>query len=310
MVGSWLLDLTASALAGVADARGVRGPRLRLGRGPLDVDRRDRRGRAHPGADDRALLALLVPRADDFANRLLSAMRKQFGGHEEKTRLMTLEVEVFRTGRRPPTRRRDRRRSRGRQPSPSAVASRSPPRAAERRGDVRQPRTGACRGRRSRSSRSTSASRPTATTTGTSPISCAASRPAAPPTFARCQSTAHDLEAAAAVYADALPESLDLVHLGLGPDGHTASLVPGDPVLDVADRDVAVTGVYQDRTADDAHVPGARSRAADPLARHGRGQGRRAAAAPRRRPLDPGCPRLDRRTHSSSPTPLRQDPAS
>ena len=37
------------------------------------------------------------------------------------------------------------------------------------------------------------------------------------------------------------------MHLGLGPDGHTASLVPGDPVLDVADRDVAVTGVYQGR---------------------------------------------------------------
>jgi len=62
-----------------------------------------------------------------------------------------------------------------------------------------------------------------------------------------------DLRAAATQYDLALreimgsPPVLDVVHLGLGADGHTASLVPGDSVLDVTDANVAMSGVYQGR---------------------------------------------------------------
>jgi 6-phosphogluconolactonase len=62
-----------------------------------------------------------------------------------------------------------------------------------------------------------------------------------------------DLWAAATEYEEVLrriagmPPVLDVAHLGLGADGHTASLLPGDPVVDVDDRNVAVTGLYQGR---------------------------------------------------------------
>jgi 6-phosphogluconolactonase len=58
--------------------------------------------------------------------------------------------------------------------------------------------------------------------------------------------TATDLAAAADDYGRSLPD-LDVVHMGVGPDGHTASWPPGDPVVDEHDRRVAVVGPFMGR---------------------------------------------------------------
>jgi 6-phosphogluconolactonase/glucosamine-6-phosphate isomerase/deaminase len=74
--------------------------------------------------------------------------------------------------------------------------------------------------------------------------------------------TARDLRRAAARYAAALPERFDVVHLGMGPDGHTASWPPGDPVVASA-KPVDLCGEFNGRvrmTLTPPAVNGARSR--------------------------------------------------
>jgi 6-phosphogluconolactonase len=58
--------------------------------------------------------------------------------------------------------------------------------------------------------------------------------------------TAADLEGAATAYGAALPR-LDVIHMGIGPDGHTASWPPGDPVIGECDRPVTVIGPFNGR---------------------------------------------------------------
>ena len=80
----WLLDLTAAALPTRSRARRVRRARRGLGRGTLDLDAAIDEGVPTPVLTT-ALYSRFASRGrDDFAGKVLSAMRRQFGGHEEK----------------------------------------------------------------------------------------------------------------------------------------------------------------------------------------------------------------------------------
>ena len=106
-----------------------------------------------------------------------------------------------------------------------------------------------------------------------------------------------DLEEAAASYDHLVrtrePGDFDLVLLGMGPDGHVASLFPGFPQLDVDDRiAVAVTDSPKpppERITPDLHRPQPGRRGLVPGLRVGQGRG--SGPRPGRRRLGQGDPR-------------------
>jgi 6-phosphogluconate dehydrogenase len=87
VVASWLLDLTASALAKDPDLAGFSGQVSDSGEGRWTILAAVEEGTPAPVLAS-ALFSRFSSRGEgDFAGKVLSAMRKEFGGHDEKPRL-------------------------------------------------------------------------------------------------------------------------------------------------------------------------------------------------------------------------------